>query len=180
MTASPSASEFAPAAAAAVRARPQFLLLLAPLLFAAHIAEEAPGLFSAGYVSWFNSFVSPRLGESNFWRANLTPFLITLLLAALTVWIGRLWMAYVLLVWLSHFVLANALFHIIATLAMLRYSPGLVTSVTLYLPFFLWFVWYLHRRHRASREIILLISALAGFPMYLQIYMVVFRHSRFF
>ncbi len=180
MTASSSVSPAASAAVAPVRTRPQFLLLLAPLLFAAHIAEEAPGWFSAGYESWFNSFVSPGMGQPDFLRANVTPFLITVLLATLTVWSGRLWIAYVLLVWLSHFVLANALFHIIATLAMLRYSPGVVTSATLYLPFFLWFVWYLHRRLRASREIILLIAALAGFPMYLQIYMVVFRHSRFF
>jgi hypothetical protein len=180
MTASPSAPGAASASAVAVRPRPQFLLLLAPLLFAAHIAEEAPGWFSAGYVSWFNSFVSPGMGQPDFLRANVTPFLITLLLAALTVWIGRLGMAYILLVWLSHFVLANALFHIIATFVLLRYSPGVVTSATLYLPFFLWFVRYLHQRYRASREIILLIAALAGFPMYLQIYMVVFRHSRFF
>jgi hypothetical protein len=159
---------------------PQIVVLLAPVLFAAHIIEEAPGVVSAGYVSWFNSFISPGLVESGFVRANLSPLLITVLLAALTVWIGRLWMAYVLLGWLSYFMLANAVLHIVATVVQVRYSPGVVTATLFYLPFFAWFVRYLRSRFRASREMIILVAALAGLPMFLQTYLVVFRHSRFF
>ena len=160
--------------------RPQVFLLLAPLLFAAHIAEEAPGLFSAGYVSWFNSFITPKLGESGFVQGNIQPLLITTVLAALLARIGRLWMAYILLVWLSHFMLANGLFHVIATLVQMRYSPGVVTATFLYLPFFVWFVSYLRSELRASSETIFLIALLSGLPMFLQTYLVVFKHSQFF
>jgi hypothetical protein len=161
-------------------ARSQRLLLLAPVLFAAHILEEAPGLFSAGYVQWFNSIVSPGLPEAGFLQANITPFLITALLAALAAWTQRLWLMYILLAWLSYFMFANALFHILATLALRRYSPGTVTAAVLYLPFFFWFVRDLRARFRAPPEIILLIAALAGLPMYLQTYLVIFKHVRFF
>jgi hypothetical protein len=160
--------------------RPQYFLLLAPLLFAAHIAEEAPGLFSVGYISWFNSFMTPKLAESGFVRGNIEPLLITTVLAALVARIGRLGMAYILLAWLSHFMLANGLFHVIATLVQMRYSPGVVTATFLYLPFFAWFVSYLRTELRASSETIFLIALLSGLPMFLQTYLVVFKHSQFF
>ncbi len=167
-------------AGARVGIRPQYLLLLAPLLFAAHVAEEAPGLFSAGYISWFNSFMTPKLAESGFVQGNIQPLLITAVLAVLVARIGRLGMAYILLVWLSHFMLANGLFHIIATLVQMRYSPGVVTAAFLYLPFFVWFVSYLRTELRASSETIFLIALLSGLPMFLQTYLVVFKHSQFF
>ncbi len=160
--------------------RPQDLLLLAPLLFAAHIAEEAPGLFSAGYISWFNNFMTPKLGESGFVRGNIPPLLITAALAILLARIGRLGMAYIVLAWLSHFMLANGLFHVIATLVQMRYSPGVVTAAFLYLPFFAWFVGYLQTELRASAETIFLIALLSGLPMFLQTYLVVFKHLQFF
>jgi hypothetical protein len=75
---------------------------------------------------------------------------------------------------------ANAIYHLLATIVLRRYSPGVVTGTALYLPFFFWFVRDLRTRFRASPEIILLIVILAGLPMFLQTYMVVFKHSRFF
>lgn len=162
------------------RIRPQTLLLFAPLLFAAHIAEEAPGLFSAGYISWFNTFMTPKLEGSGFVQGNIPPLLITAVLAALAARIGRLGMSYILLAWLSHFMLANGLFHVIATLVQMRYSPGVGTATLLYLPFFAWFVSYLRTELRASSETIFLIALLSGLPMFLQTYLVVFKHSQFF
>jgi Protein of unknown function with HXXEE motif len=159
---------------------PRLLLLLAPVIFAAHVLEEAPGLLSAGYVSWFNSIVPNGLGEPGFVRANIAPLLITAALAGLAAFVPRLWIMYILLIWLTHFMFANALFHLLATVVLHRYSPGVVTGAAFYLPFFAWFVRDLRKRFRASPEIILLIVILAGLPMFLQTYMVIFKHSRYF
>lgn len=156
------------------------LLLLAPLLFAAHVIEETPGRFSAGYVSWFNSLVPHPLSEGGFVQANIAPLAILAVLAGLAAWSRSVWAPYVLLIWLTHFMFANGLFHLIATIDLRRYSPGVVTGTVLYLPFFVWLVYYLRVRYRASPEIIALAVLLAGLPMYIQTYMVVFRHARYF
>lgn len=155
--------------------RAQLLVMLAPVFFAAHIAEEAPG-----YVRWFNRVVAHGLGERGFLEANIAPLLITFLIAASAAWIDRLPIAYMMLAWLTHFMFANAIFHVLAAIVLRGYSPGTVTASLLYLPYFFWFVHHLRERYRASWDVIVLIVALVGLPMYLQTYMVVFRHSRYF
>jgi len=159
----------------AVLRRLQLLLMLAPVLFAAHIAEEAPG-----YVRWFNGVVGHGLAEHGFLQANITPLVLTLLIAVAAAWMERLPVAYLMLAWLTHFMFANAIYHIVATIVLRGYSPGTVTAALLYVPYFFWFVRYLRERYRASWDVIVLITALVGLPMYLQTYMVVFRHTRYF
>jgi hypothetical protein len=85
-----------------------------------------------------------------------------------------------LLAWLAHFMFANALFHVAATVVATRYTPGAATAVLLYLPFFYWFARQLITRLRVTLDIVVLITVLAGLPMLLQGYLVVFRHTRFF
>ena len=155
--------------------RSQLLLMLAPVLFAAHIAEEAPG-----YARWFNGVVAHGIGEQGFIQANIAPLVLTLLLCTAVAWSERLSVAYLMLAWLAHFMFANAIFHIVATIVLREYSPGTATAAILYLPYFFWFIPYLRERFRASWDVIVLITAMVGLPMYLQTYMVVFRHTRYF
>ncbi len=163
-----------------LKTHPERLLLLAPLIFAAHVLEEAPGIVSPGYVPWFNSIVARPLPQTGFLRDNIQPFAIIALISLLAAVVKRRWAMYIMLAWLSFYMFANAIFHVVATLVIWRYAPGAVTAVVLYLPYFWWFVSDLRTRFRAGPDIILLITALAGLPMFLQGYMIVFKHSRFY
>jgi hypothetical protein len=150
------------------------LLLLAPLLFGAHVLEEAPG-----YLDWFNRVAKPPIIADHFLSGQIPPFLITAVLAGLAAWTSKTWALLLLLVWSTHFIFANALYHVIASIATASYSPGLITAVVLYLPFFVWFMAYL-RKQGIADWLLLLFVALFGLPMYLQTYMVSFRGMRFF
>jgi hypothetical protein len=147
----------------ALAANPSAILLLAPVLFWAHIMEEAPG-----FMRWYNSVVTPPGSEAGFVGANIQPLIITILLAAAAAWIRRKEPAFLLLVWLSYFMFANAIFHITATLALRRYCPGLITALTLYLPYYFWFTRYLRTRLSMHPATISIVSALAIGVVYMQ------------
>jgi hypothetical protein len=151
-------------------------VLLAPVLFAAHVLEEAPN-----FIRWINSFIDRPLPQGGFLAANVFPLAMTAVLAGLcAVFRTRKLPALLLLAWLSHFMFANALFHVAATVVATRYTPGAATAVLFYLPFFYWFVRQLITRLGATFDIVVLITVLAGLPMLLQGYLIVFRHTRFF
>ena len=129
---------------------------------------------------WFNSVVSPGLAEGDFVRANIMPFAITAILAAIASRTKSKAAMLVLLAWITFYMFANAIFHMTATLVMMRYCPGVITAVALYVPFCTWFGRYLTTRFRIGPDIVALIALLAGLPSYLQTYMVVFEGKRFF
>jgi len=128
------------------------------------------------FVRWYNSVVSPPISESGFVGANIQPLVITALLAAAASWIHRKEAAFLLLVWLSYFMFANAIFHVTATLALHRYCPGLITALALYLPFYLWYTRYLRTRLSMGRITIAFVSALAIGVVYLQWHKALFKN----
>ena len=150
-------------------------LLLAPVLFAAHVAEEAPG-----YVRWFNAIVVGQpIPETGFLAAQLTPFLAAAILGLGAAVTGSRWAGLVLVVWCSHFFFANAIYHLVASVVLVTFSPGLLTGTLLYLPFF----WWLGRRVVAQGVALwalVLMVAFASLPALLQTYMVVFERRRFY
>jgi hypothetical protein len=150
------------------------LILLAPLVYAAHILEEAPG-----YIRWLNSVVDRGVpDQGHFFVGNLPSITITALIAviaAITLNRGAL---LVMLAWLSYFMLANGIFHIVATIVLRRYSPGTITAAALYLPYFAWFVNYM--RSRAPAWAVAAVALIFGLPMFIQAYMIVFRGTRFY
>jgi hypothetical protein len=152
----------------------RLLILLAPLIYMAHIIEEAPG-----YIRWVNRIVDrPFPDQGHFFAGNLPSIAITAaiaILAALTLNRAAL-MA--MLAWLSYFMFANAVFHIVATLALRSYSPGTVTAAALYLPYFAWFTSYLWTRVPAWA--IASVALLFGLPMFIQAYLIVFQGTRFY
>jgi hypothetical protein len=153
---------------------PRKLLLLPPILFGLHVLEEAPG-----YVQWFNSVAQPPIPAEGFGRGQIAPLAEAAVLAGLAFWTGKRWAAVLLYIWSIHFFFANGVYHLIATIVLRSWSPGLVTGTLLYLPFFAWLTRHL-RRSGVEAWALLLIVALLGLPMYLQTYMVAFRHARFF
>jgi Protein of unknown function with HXXEE motif len=84
----------------------------------------------------------------------------------------------VMLAWLSYFMFANGIFHIVATLVLRRYSPGTITAALLYLPYFAWF--FLCMRTRVPAWLAGAFALIFGMPMLIQGYMIVFRGTRFY
>lgn len=154
--------------------RLRLLILLAPLIYTAHILEEAPG-----YMRWVNSVVDrPFPDQGHFFAGNLPSIAITAMIAVLAAITLNRGVLLVMLAWLSYFMFANAIFHLAATLVLRRYSPGTVTAAVLYLPYFAWFVRSL--RTRASALAVAATTLIAGMPMLIQGYMIVFRGTRFY
>ena len=104
------------------------LVLLAPLVFALHIAEEAPG-----FVAWtrlYPQVFSPTLSPTAFAITNA--IYLSLVVGAAVLCASR--SAYTLGLSAIAFLLSNAVFHIGATLLTGVYSPGTITAVALYVP----------------------------------------------
>ena len=150
-------------------------MLLTPILFAAHVAEEAPG-----YVRWFNSIVPAQpIPESGFVAAQAMPFLAAAFLGIAAAWSGNRWAALILFIWCSHFFFANAIYHLVASAVLMTFSPGLGTGTLLYLPFF----WWLARRvtgQGVALWALVLVVFFASLPSLLQTYLVVFERRRFY
>ena len=149
------------------------LILLAPIIYVSHIVEEAPR-----YIRWLNSVITDKVPDTGHFLAdNVSSMAITAgiaILAAAT--LNRVTLA-ILLTWLSYFFLANGLFHIIATAVIGRYSPGTVTAIALYLPYFSWFVHSLRTRLPAWLIVTLILAG--GTPMLMRAYWIVFRGHLF-
>jgi hypothetical protein len=150
------------------------LILLAPLIYAAHILEEAPG-----YIRWVNSVVDHGYADhGHFFAGNLPSITITALIAVIAAVTLNRGALLAMLAWLSYFMFANAMFHIVATVVLRRYSPGTITAAALYLPYFIWFVVYMRTRFPAWS--IAAVALIFGMPMFIQAYMIVFRGTRFY
>ena len=149
--------------------------LLAPLVFIFHVVEEAPT-----FVNWFNSLVEPNITPRIFLQVNVSVLVITIVLSLLFALSKEKAAAMLFLSWLSLFMFANAIFHIIATLVHARYSPGTVTAVTLYLPYFFWFLSCLHRDFAMNRAAAIAVIFVGSLPMVAHGYLIVFEGSRLF
>lgn len=66
-------------------------------------------------------------------------------------WVGLVWIGGTLI---------NALIHVIATIRLRRYNPGLVTALVLFLPFTIWALMYEHAHGLLSRAQIALVLVL--------------------
>jgi hypothetical protein len=96
-----------------------------PVVFAAHVAEEAPG-----FTAWARRNASPRYSERDFVRNNALGIVGA---AGATFAVTRsedrlVNLAYYMLV-LTQQALFNSVFHAATTVAFREYSPGLVTSI---------------------------------------------------
>jgi hypothetical protein len=144
-------------------------------VFVLHVLEEAPW-----FVEWFNSLVAPPISQSSFLSVNAVALVVTLAAAALVYdarepvsgLIGAAWVGFVML--------ANGLFHIVATVALGRYCPGVVTGVLLYLPLSFSYLRAVVRELGVSPPAAVAAALIGGAPMYIHGYLIVFRGSRLF
>ena len=146
---------------------------LAPIFFLLHVAEEAPG-----FVAWFNSLVAPGINPQLFAWANGVGFLITLSIAALLATSRDRVASLVAIAWLGFLMLGNSILHITATWVLGRYAPGVITSVLLYLPFFLWFWVRSIDRFGLRMPTAVVVAMVGALPMLIHGYFIVFLGRR--
>ena len=151
------------------------LSLALPIVFAVHVLEEAPS-----FVSWFNSLVSPPITERLFFSVNITAFALTVGVAFLVVAAPEPVPAILAVAWVGFLMLANGLFHLVATVAHARYCPGVVTGILLYLPFGLLFMRSVVRELRVQPSVVVAAALVGATPMLVHAYLIVFRGSRLF
>ena len=153
----------------------RILTLAMPLIFIAHVVEEAPG-----FVAWFNSLVNPPITQALFLSVNATAFVITIIVAVLVATVHDTLVGLIGVAWVGFLMLANGLFHIVATIALSRYCPGVATATLLYLPFSVFFVRAVAREFGLNSLVASSVALLGGVPMYIHGYLIVFRGSRLF
>ena len=151
------------------------LALLAPVVFAVHVLEEAPR-----FVGWFNSLVPRGITQPLFLTVNAVAFAITILVAIVVAAAPSEGSALLLSAWVGFLMLANGLFHLVGTIVHGCYSPGVVTGTLIYLPYSILVL------HRAARELdlepgaVAAAAAIGAAPMLVHGYLIVFRASRLF
>ncbi len=149
--------------------------LFLPVAFALHVAEEAP-LF----VGWFNARVTPQITLGSFVAVNAVAFLITVCVAAVpSVARGALEGLFAA-AWVGFLMLANGLFHLVATIADGSYCPGVFTGTSIYLPLSILFIRAVAREAHVPLFMVAAAALAGGVPMGLHGYLIVFRGSRFF
>jgi hypothetical protein len=152
-----------------------YLAFLAPVVFVIHVVEEG-----TKFVPWFNGLVEPDISQPLFLRVNATAFVITVVLAAILAATREPAVAVVDLAWLGFLFFANALFHVTGTMVHHRYSPGVVTAILLYLPYFAVLFAVVLKRLRVPVSVALVATVLGALPMAAHGYLIVFRGSRLF
>jgi hypothetical protein len=151
------------------------LVLIAPLLFVVHVAEEAPG-----FVEWFNSLVPRGITLRLFLTVNGVALAITLVVVLFAAASPGVASALTLTAWIGFLMLANGLFHVVGTLAHLRYCPGVITGSLLYLPYGALLLRQIVRDRLLPLPVALGATALGATPMLIHGYLIIFRASRLF
>lgn len=151
------------------------IVLLAPIVFAAHFLEEG-----SSFVGWFNDHVARGITPGLFWTVNLTALVITLLLAIGVRAARSAAVSLTFIGWLSFLMLTNAVFHVTAAVVDGGYVPGLLTAVVLYLPYCVWLGMQLVRTRVLPAGAVAVAALIGGLPMAIHGYWVLFRGDRLF
>lgn len=151
------------------------MALALPVVFILHVIEEAPQ-----FVSWFNSLVTPTITQSTFLSVNAVGLVITLIVAAVVSIAHGPVSGLIGAAWVGFLMLANGLFHIVGTVALGRYCPGVVTATLFYLPLSLLFLRAVVCELGVPLPLVGAVALLGGVPMYIHGYLIVFRGSRLF
>lgn len=151
------------------------LLLAAPLIFMAHVAEEAPS-----FVTWVNAHIDRGITQDMFWTVNIAGLLITLAVVLLE-WVSRSRSsAFVTLAWLGFVMAGNAVLHTGGVIVYREYAPGVITALLLYVPFSALIIGRVVRARRLSPTAAAAAVVLGALPMLAHGYMIVFRGTRLF
>ena len=151
------------------------IIILAPFIFTCHFLEESPG-----FVDWFNAHAGRGITTGLFWNVNSTVLVITLIVMLIELIEPSGFSASLIILWLSFLMFANAIFHITGAIADQHYTPGLITAIALYLPFYLFVVIRLVKKKRLNLISTFVLAIFGSAPMLIHGYLIVFRGSRLF
>jgi Protein of unknown function with HXXEE motif len=158
-----------------IKKRISWIILLAPVIFICHFSEEAPG-----FVTWFNQHVSRGINSRLFWDVNISALTITVIVSLFEFLDPSTISACLVILWFSFLMFANALFHITGSIVDKKYTPGLVTAIILYIPFYFLIVKNIVNFHRLKIPSIILIGLIGAAPMLIHGYMILFLGDRLF
>jgi hypothetical protein len=149
------------------------LAIALPAVFLLHVAEEAPG-----FVAWFNAHVDPDITDREFRWVTGSGLVITLILATLVAVSRERVLAIAATGWIGFLMLANGIFHVVATVMDGAYAPGFATALLLYLPVSLLWIAVAARELPMRLPAVVAIALIGGIPMYVHGYRIVFEGSR--
>jgi len=150
---------------------PQKAIQFAPLILFIHFYfEEAPN-----FVDWVYRITNYLPTERLFFKVNLTGLFITMLVALMVSFYCNRATLVLAIMWLSFLMFANAIFHLTSTVVYNIYSPGSITSVILYLPYFIWFIWLTIKYSKIKLSVVISSVILGSIPMFLITYPIVFE-----
>ena len=150
-------------------------LFLAPAIFLLHFLEESPG-----FVIWFNNHVGRGITSSLFWSVNISAMLVTVLVICFEWFLSSAESAFIVLIWLSFLMMANAIFHITGAIVDQGYVPGLITAIILYVPYFSWLSLEMIKGKRLGKGAFVLFVVIGSLPMLLHGYKILFLGTRLF
>jgi hypothetical protein len=151
------------------------VMLAAPVIFIAHFLDEG-----ADFVTWFNAHVARGITEQLFWMVNYSALALTLAVTAMAWAMDDAVSDVAVVVWLNFLFGANAVLHIVASVADGKPMPGLLTAVLLYVPFYIVVMRLVTVAWRVPSRILVPAALLGAAPMLLHGYLIVFRGSRLF
>jgi hypothetical protein len=154
---------------------PHKVILLSPIIFLFHVLEEFPNL-----VNWLNSLVVNEIDLSTFLTVNVMGLVITISITLLMYSSRDKFFVFLTLLWLSFLMFANGIFHIAASLIHRSYSPGALTSLLIYIPYFIWFTWLTRKEYNIKAIYLVVVILLGAFPMLLHGYFIIFEGRRLF
>ena len=124
------------------------LFYLLPAAALLHIVEEF--VFPGGFGTWYRNYKQDL--SASFTAKYLVVINVILVLLCLLPLVLELATAVALWLTMASVVFFNALFHVRGTVRFGRYSPGVVTSVLVYIPLALYGYWYFLSMHLAPPE----------------------------
>lgn len=131
-------------------------------------------------MTWFNARVTPPISQGSFLTVNAIAFVVTLGLAVSLLTSRAPLQGLLGVAWVSFLMLANGLFHLVATVAQADYCPGVITGVFLYLPLSFLFLTSLTRETHVPATGVAVAVLAGAVPMAVHGYLIVFRGSRLF
>jgi hypothetical protein len=113
------------------------IIWLLPISFGLHVTEEF--VFPGGFDTWYREYrpeVADNATNEHFFKINLLPAVISIILAITTFGLTNLLNLVSLRIWLALLMVLsyNGILHIKGSFDTKKYSPGTITSVTLYFP----------------------------------------------
>ena len=126
------------------------ILWFLPLFVILHIVDEF--VFPGGFMAWYRNYKS-SVSSSFTVRYIVIINCVLVILCILPLVLGETLQSFVLWLSMASVIFFNALFHIRGNIKLGKYSPGIITSVLLYIPISMYGYWFFLSNHLVPIEL---------------------------